>query len=883
MSIPKPPTIYRKDYQPAPFLIETIDLCFRLEKEKTTVSAKTRFFKNPLNKSESDSLILNGEQLVLKSVKVNGKELNSNDYTVTDYDLEIRQTGKRFETEITTIIDPVNNSSLEGLYRSSGNYCTQCEAEGFRRITYSIDRPDVLARYTTRIEGDRESCPVLLSNGNLTDQGELPGGSHYAVWQDPYPKPCYLFALVAGDLVRLEDQFFTRSGKTINLHFYVEERNREKCDHAIRSLKRAMKWDEEVYGLEYDLDCYMIVAVDDFNMGAMENKGLNIFNSKYVLATPETATDQDYQGIEGVIAHEYFHNWTGNRVTCRDWFQLSLKEGLTVFRDQQFSADMHSKPVKRIEDVQVLRNYQFKEDSGPMAHPVRPDSYVEINNFYTATVYNKGAEVIRMMFTLLGYQLFRAGIDLYFKRFDGQAVTCEDFIQSMEAASGRDMKQFRLWYSQAGTPILVVQELFSKSNQTYSLTISQIIPEKNKKKCQPFHIPIRFGLLDAGGNDIQCQGEVDGQQINSHDTFELKKESQTIVFCPIPKKPVLSFLRSFSAPVKVEPFLSRDELGFLMKHDSDSFNRWDSAQRFAESIIMEQINQLATGKPPTVDDRFVNGFRANLSNTILDKSLLALSMRLPAETYLAEQMEVIDPENLHESIRNTRRQLSRELRDELIQVYHENYEKDFQINPLSLGKRSLKNVCLYYLMDPDWFSEEGVELCFKQYNHRSNMTDVLSAFKLIVHANHPDKQHILDDFYSRYRHDPLVVDKWFSVQATSDHPDCLETVKQLTKHQSFSDKNPNRLRSLIGGFCSMNHFCFHAGDGAGYRFLREWILHVDGFNPQIAARLVTPLIGWERYGDSRKRLMRKQLELIIDSDKVSKDVFEIVSKSLQKD
>lgn len=880
MTIPKPETIYRKDYQPSPFLIDTIELCFQLNEKKTTVTAKTRFFKNPLNKMVPDSLVLNGEQLELKSVKVNGKELDSTDYTVTDHDLEIHRIDEMFETEITTIIDPENNSSLEGLYRSSDNYCTQCEAEGFRRITYSLDRPDVLARYITRIEGDRKSCPVLLANGNLIEKGELPGGNHYAVWQDPHPKPCYLFALVAGNLVLLEDQFITHSGRAVDLHFFVQERNREKCAHAIRSLKKAMKWDEEVYDLEYDLDCYMIVAVDDFNMGAMENKGLNIFNSKYVLATPETATDQDYLGIEGVIGHEYFHNWTGNRVTCRDWFQLSLKEGLTVFRDQQFSGDMNSATVKRIEDVQVLRGYQFKEDSGPMAHPVRPDSYVEINNFYTVTVYNKGAEVIRMIHTLLGPERFRKGMDIYFERHDGQAVTCEDFVLAMEAGSGIDLQQFRRWYSQAGTPVLQIEETFSQKEKNYSVTIQQSNTRDEANYQKPFHIPVDLALLDSDGNEIECNVKLDGRPVTNNNLIELKSRSHTLVFQAVQEKPVLSILRHFSAPVIIQEFQTREELAFLMKHDSDLFNRWDAAQKLSQSIILENVHRLQEQQQPEIDPLFVDSFSSNLKNDLKDQSLTALSLSMPSEIYLAQHMNVIDPVTLHKARQSVRLYICNRLKDELVRVYQHNLEDEYSIDSTSIGKRSLKNICLYYLMASESEEPSIIDLCLNQYYHSTNMTDIFGAFKLIVHSNYREKQSVLDDFYARYSSDPLVVDKWLIAQATSPHDDCLKTVEKLLEHRAFSIKNPNKVRSLIGGFGSMNHYRFHANGEEGYRFLADRILEIDSFNPQIAARLVTPLIGWKRYERQNQNLMKAQLQRLIDTETLSKDVYEIVSKSL---
>ncbi len=874
-------TKYRKDYIAPLFNIETIDLSFQLDKNQTVVTAISRCIKNFERKAEKAPLILDGEKLELVEIKIDGKRLGSDEYLLSDHHLEIGDAGDKFTLEITTRIDPENNKSLEGLYRSSGNYCTQCEAEGFRHITYTIDRPDVLARYSTRIEADKTECPVLLSNGNLIDSGELDKNRHFAKWQDPHPKPCYLFALVAGDLVCIRDHFITKSGRKVDIEFYVEDQNKKKCDHAAHSLKKAMQWDEEIYGLEYDLDQYMVVAVDDFNMGAMENKGLNVFNSKYVLATPETATDQDYLGIEGVIAHEYFHNWTGNRVTCRDWFQLSLKEGLTVFRDQQFSGDMNSSAVQRIEDVQVLRNYQFKEDAGPMAHPVRPDSYVEINNFYTATVYNKGAEVIRMMHTLLGARRFRKGMDIYFERHDGQAVTCEDFVRAMEAGSGIDLEQFRNWYSQAGTPMLHVEEKFSSEDREYTLKIDQSSSQNDKKAQKVFHIPVGFGLLGSDGKDIDCTAVMDGKNIGHPNLLELKKSSHTIIFQGVKEKPVLSLLRHFSAPVKVKAFQTRKELAFLMKHDADPFNRWDASQKLAQICILENVARLQRGEQPIIDDLLVDSFLTNLKDIDGDKSLIALSLKLPSEIYLAQQLEVIEPDLLYQARQFIRSQISSQLKDELVQIYQQNMENDYSITPESMGKRSLKNICLYYLMAPECQDQMILDICINQYYQSTNMTDIFAAFKLMGHSSCNQKKEVIDDFYTRYSNDPLVVDKWLTVQATSPQEDCLDIVKVLLEHSSFSIRNPNKVRSLIGGFCSMNHYRFHAKKAEGYSFLADRVIEIDSFNPQIAARLVIPLISWKRYDTNRKRLMKAELTRLIKAEQLSKDVCEIVGKSLK--
>lgn len=873
--------IYRKDYTPPDFLVETIDLCFQIFAEETIVTAKTQFVAKCESLEGKKRLILNGEGLELVGIKKDSHEMNDNDMVLSEKGLEIKDVSERFHLEITTRLEPAANISLEGLYRSSGNYCTQCEPEGFRKITYAIDRPDVLARYTTRIEADRKSCPVMLAGGNLVDKGLLEDSRHYAVWQDPFPKPSYLFALVAGDLVCIEDSFITRSGRTILLQFYVEEQNKKKCGHAMRSLQKAMKWDEDVYGLEYDLDRYMIVAVDDFNMGAMENKGLNIFNSKYVLATQETATDQDYMGIEGIIGHEYFHNWTGNRITCRDWFQLSLKEGLTVFRDQQFSATMNSKPVQRIKDVQVLRNYQFKEDSGPMAHPVRPDSYVEINNFYTTTVYNKGAELIRMIHTLIGTEKFRQGMDVYIKRHDGQAVTCEDFVQAMEDGSGKDLQQFRNWYSFSGTPLLEVKESWQRQEKRYSITVSQSNPDAScLAENKTFHIPLCLGLLDGQGVDIDCCGEQGGQKIRSGDVLELTRASEKFIFDNLKEKPTLSFLRGFSAPVKVKTFQTREELAFLMKNDSDLFNRWDSSRALAESILLEIVKTIQQEELPTLDPLFIDAFKANLLTANDDEALVALALGLPAETYLAQQMEEIDPDALYLAGQFVRTKIGEELKDDLLHIYRVNNDDEFSMSSASMGRRSLKNRCLYYLMTPVCDDQEIVHVCMNQYRHGSNMTDVVAALGLITNSNQHVRQEVVEDFYSRYHTDPLVVDKWFVIQATSVRRDCLTQVKKLMNHPAFSMKNPNKVRSLIGAFASMNHIRFHEKSGEGYRFLADRIIHLNSFNPQIAARLVTPLTSWKRYDSIRKQLITRELQRILDTPKLSADVYEIVSKSL---
>ena len=641
-------TVLLSEYSPPPFLVDFIDLVFHLGEKETTVHAQSAFRRNLVAHDNDGSLFLFGEDIELLDIFLDGEKLQADRYEISEQGLNIKSVPSAFSLEVITRFNPEENTELSGLYTSSGNFCTQCEAEGFRRITFYPDRPDVLARFRTRIEAHSAKFPVLLSNGNLIEQGSLEHGYHYAVWEDPYPKPSYLFALVAGNLVAVKDSFTTKSGRKVGLEIYVQPRNKNKCEHALQSLKKAMQWDEEVFGLEYDLDRYLIVAVDDFNMGAMENKGLNVFNSKYVLASPETATDQDFLGIEGVIAHEYFHNWTGNRVTCRDWFQLSLKEGLTVFRDQEFSSDMNSRAVQRIEDVRILRQFQFREDASPMAHPVRPDSYVEINNFYTVTVYNKGAEVVRMIHTIIGAENFRKGMDLYFQRHDGQAVTCEDFVSAMSDASSVDLSRFLRWYRQAGTPLLKVSESWDKNQGRYLLELTQTTESTpGQKKKKPFHIPILVGLLDDNGKDLAETVSTQHEKRGNSFLLELKESQQSFVFQGLNKKPTLSILRQFSAPVKVESFHTREELAFLMGSDSDLFNRWDAAFSLSESIIKESAGLIETGAQPQLDRTFIEAFKKNLTSNHIDTSLAAMALTLPTESYMAQVLKPVNPESLH--------------------------------------------------------------------------------------------------------------------------------------------------------------------------------------------------------------------------------------------
>ncbi len=803
-------------------------------------------------------------------MKLDGLVLQDSEYEITPESLAIAHVPDSFTLEIITEINPAANTALDGLYYADSLFCTQCEAEGFRRITYFIDRPDVMARYTTTIEADR-SLPVLLANGNLLANGKLPDNRHFAVWADPYPKPCYLFALVAGDLVRVAGRFTTMSGRPVDLHIYVQEHNRQSCAHALSSLQKAMAWDEKVFGREYDLDLYMIVAVDDFNMGAMENKGLNIFNSKYVLARPETATDTDYEMIEAVIAHEYFHNWTGNRITCRDWFQLSLKEGLTVFRDQEFSADMASRPVKRISDVRLLRNVQFPEDNGPMAHAVRPDSYIEINNFYTVTIYEKGAEVIRMIHTLLGRENFRKGMDLYFARHDGQAVTTDDFVRAMEDASGIDLGRFRLWYSQAGSPVLTCSGQYDPEARRYTLKVKQSCPPTPGQPVkEPFHVPLAAGLL--WGRDGEC-GRL----------LELRAVEEDFVFENIPERPIPSLLRNFSAPVRLEFNYSDDDLRYLLAHDSDLFNRFEAGQRYFCRVLLGLVSDLRAGRELALGPEVVGTFRGLLEmDGGLDGAFLTQLLTLPSEKYLGEQLDVVDVEAIHQAREFTRRTLARSLYHQLLKVYYANvHDEPYVYNAHQAGRRSLKNICLAYLMLLG--EREVLDLCIAQYDRGKNMTDIVEAFQALVHnRDSPERSAVLVHFPNNWRRERLVMDKWFAVQATAPRPDTLAEVKCLLAHPAFSLRNPNRVRALIGSFTGVNIICFHEKNGAGYEFLADQVLALDALNPQIASRMLAPLSRWQRFDPERRELMKEELERILAANP-SKNVYEVAARSLGRE
>ena len=876
----KKDAVFLKEYQPPPYRVETVALRFELGEESTLVRASLSMGREGAATADTP-LVLDGQDFELLEVVLDGRILTDSEYLAEGETLTITTVPELFTLEIVTRLQPDKNTALEGLYKSSGNFCTQCEAQGFRRITYYPDRPDVMARFTTTIVADRQRYPVLLANGNLVDSGELPDGQHFAIWEDPFPKPSYLFALVAGDLGVVRDRFVTGSGREVRLEIYVQHHNLDKCDHAMASLKKAMRWDEEVFGLEYDLDQFMIVAVDDFNMGAMENKGLNIFNSKYILARPDTATDDDYDGIEGVVAHEYFHNWTGNRVTCRDWFQLSLKEGLTVFRDQQFSGDMGSKAVQRINDVRVLRSRQFPEDSGPMAHPVRPDSYIEINNFYTVTVYEKGAEVVRMLHTILGADGFRRGMDLYMERHDGQAVTCDDFVAAMSDANGIDLEQFKLWYSQAGTPALTVTSQYDETTATFTLEVKQdcpATPGQSVKKAM--HIPLAVGLLDGDGEDLPLlAGEGEKGQIGP--VLMVRNEREEFRFAKVGAKPVVSLLRNFSAPVKVRYDYSDAELAFLLSHDRDPFNRWEAGQRLAGKVILGLVDDFRDGRPVALAASFVEAFRMLLTDKDLsDQTFVSQLLTLPGEEYLAEQMAEIDVENIHAARQFVRKELARALRQEFAEVYHANHDSGpYQHDSVGVGRRRLKNCALAYLCCLD--EEAQYELALSQFHDCDNMTDALGGFVPLVHSENGHRQTLLAAFYRKWKQDPLVLDKWFAIQATSPLPGTLNDVLRLLDHPAFSIKNPNKVRSLIGAFAAGNPVCFHAADGSGYEFLANQVQVLDGLNPQVAARMVSPFSRWRRYDKGRQELMRQELERIMAQAALSKDVFEVVSKSLR--
>ena len=872
-----------KDYAPPDYLVETVDLDFALDPKATKVKSKLRLRPNPKAAAGGCPLVLDGEGLVLQSVALDGKPFGLDDYRLDEKSLTIVKVPARpFTLETITLCDPEANTALSGLYRSHGTYCTQCEPEGFRRITYFIDRPDVLAIYTVRIEAETETAPVLLSNGNPVASGQMPGmGKHFAVWHDPYPKPSYLFALVGGNLARVPGSFTTASGRNVALNIYVEHSKEDRCDWAMKSLKRAMRWDEERFGREYDLDVFNIVAVSDFNMGAMENKGLNIFNDKLVLARPDTASDADYGAIEGVIAHEYFHNWTGDRVTCRDWFQLCLKEGLTVFRDQEFTADLRSGPVKRILDVRALKTRQFPEDAGPLAHPVRPASYLEINNFYTATVYEKGAELCRMLQTLLGREGFRKGLDLYFKRHDGEAATVEDFVSAMAEVSGRDLSQFMLWYTQAGTPELACSLDYDARSNSARLSVNQVVPSTpGQSRKEPMPVPLKLGLLGSNGDDLPLE-LADGTQLITG-LLEVTGREQTFTFRNIPTVPTPSLLRDFSAPVRLTINLDPDQIEFLMMHDSDPFNRWQAAQSYATHLLTAAARDGGSLEPVTTKEatRLAQAIGTAASEASLSAAYRAEFLKLPSEPDIARELaRNVDPDAVRKAYESLRTTIGRKLQATVAEIYDASATSGpFSPDAESAGKRALRNAALDLLVGTGEAAE--VERGLRHYREASNMTDAIAALSILSHLEARDE--VLADFYDHWQDEPLVLDKWFAVQARATRLDSVETVQGLLSHPKFSLKNPNRVRALIGSFVHGNPAGFNRPDGAGYELLAASALQIDSFNPHMAARLLGAFESWRTLEPLRQALARSVLRQLTSSQ-LSTDSYEIVTKTLGAD
>ncbi|WP_313089440.1 aminopeptidase N [Pseudomonas sp.] len=885
MRTEQPKVIHLKDYQVPDYLIDETHLTFELYEDRTQVHAQLVMRRNPERPAgKLPPLELHGQQLELLSIALNDRELGLGDYQISEDCLMLQPDSDAFVIDTSVVIHPETNTALEGLYKSGSMFCTQCEAEGFRKITYYLDRPDVMSKFTTTVSAEQKAYPVLLSNGNPIASGSEDNGRHWATWEDPFKKPAYLFALVAGDLWAIEDSFTTMSGREVALRIYVEPENVDKCQHAMDSLKKSLKWDEEAYGREYDLDIFMIVAVNDFNMGAMENKGLNIFNSSAVLARAETATDAAHQRVEAIVAHEYFHNWSGNRVTCRDWFQLSLKEGFTVFRDSQFSADMNSPTVKRVEDVSYLRTHQFAEDAGPMAHSVRPESFIEISNFYTLTVYEKGAEVVRMIQTLMGEAGFRKGSDLYFERHDGQAVTVDDFVKAMEDANGADLSQFKRWYSQAGTPRLAVSEQYDAAAKIYRLTFRQSCPATpGQSEKQPFVIPVSLGLLDGQGNEIALRLQGEDAAVGTTRVLAVDQSEQTFTFVDVPEQPLPSLLRGFSAPVKLDFPYSRDQLMFLMQHDSDGFNRWEAGQQLSVQVLQELIGQHQRGEALQLDQRLVAALRTLLEDESLDQAMVAEMLSLPSEAYLTEISDVADVDAIHVARDFARQSITSALFDLLWARYQTNRELSRQTPYVAeaghFARRALQNISLSYLMLSG--KPEAVAACVEQFEQADNMTERLTALAVLVNSDFAaERDKALEAFADHFKDNPLVMDQWFSVQAGNTQLGGLERVQQLMQHPAFTLKNPNKVRALIGAFANQNLVNFHRADGAGYRFLADQVIVLNGLNPQIASRLLAPLTRWRKYDASRQELMKIELERILASGELSSDVYEVVSKSL---
>jgi aminopeptidase N len=876
MKTDEPRPILLKDYVSPDFLIHAVRLEIELHPHATRVRAVLDMERR--KGAQNKPLVLDGEKLTLHELRVNGVTLGNNLYQADSQHLIIPEVPQgRFQIETLTSCAPEANSSLTGLYLSNGIYCTQCEAEGFRRITYYLDRPDIMAVFTTRIIATKLAAPVLLSNGNLVESGELPDGRHYAEWHDPFPKPSYLFAMVGGRLGHVEDQFVTQSGRKVTLKIFVDPGNEERCGYAMDALKRAMRWDEEAFGREYDLDIFMIVAVSAFNMGAMENKGLNVFNDKYILARPDVATDADYAAIESIVAHEYFHNWTGNRITCRDWFQLCLKEGLTVFRDQEFTSDMRSRAVTRINDVRALRNQQFAEDGGPLAHPVRPSSYIEINNFYTATVYEKGAELARMIHTLVGAKRFRHGMDLYFDRHDGEAATVEDFLHALADGAKIDLTHFARWYSQAGTPEVIASGRHDAARKTYSLKLAQICPATpGQSRKEPLHIPVTMGLIGEDGKDIKLQLDGEDKPKGTSRVLNLTEREQSFRFRNVSSKPVPSLLREFSAPVRLTSNLKDRDWAFLMANDSDPFNRWEATQRLATSVILSTMNGVRAGR---MEAAFAAQSRKILGSKKFDADFIAQLLTLPSEQMLAQTIgKNIDVEAIHVARESFRRSLAHNMHDALLSTYHAlASEKSYNPDAVQAGQRSLRNACLSYLVA---LGEDGVALAMHQFHDAANMTDQMAALALLVNVSGPEREVALAHFYAKWQGDHLVMDKWLMLQATSSLAGTLAEVKKLTGHKAFTIQNPNKVRALIGSFANGNQLRFHDASGAGYTFISDKVLELDALNPQVAARLLGAFKTWRQFEPRRRALMKQEIARISGSTGLSRDVYEIALKTL---
>jgi aminopeptidase N len=884
---PAPIAIRLEDYRQPDFRLQKVELHFDLRENSTRVKSKMTMERNlAQDSSRLAPLVLNGEKLKLLSVAIDGQKLSATQYTVDEDFLKIATPGEKFVLETEVELEPDKNLACEGLYKSSGMFCTQCEAESFRRISYMLDRPDVMSIYTVTIDADKSKYPILLSNGNAVERKDLGEGRHRVVWQDPFKKPAYLFALVAGDLAVLEDTFKTRSGRDVKLQIFARHGLQDRCQHAMDSLKWSMKWDEDVYGLEYDLDIFMIVVAEDFNMGAMENKGLNIFNANYILAKPQTATDSDYDAITAVVGHEYFHNWTGNRITCRDWFQLSLKEGLTVFRDQRFSADLASAAVNRIEDVIRLRTHQFAEDAGPLAHPVRPRSYISIDNFYTLTVYEKGAEVIRMIETIVGRDGFRKGMDLYFKRHDGQAVTTEDFVAAMADANKVDLNQFKNWYDQAGTPTIKVTTDYQAKDSTFKVTVEQKCPPTpGQTEKNPYHIPVAVGLLGRKSTGPSYDLPLHLRGVSSSTAMktailEVKERRQSFTFENLNEKPVLSLLRNFSAPVRVEYEASDDDLAFQIAHDSDSFARWEAAQTLTVRIVKELVAEDRAGHRLHDAEKLVKAFGPILENSSEDPAFAALILTLPAEQYLAQFFDVIDVDAIFLSREHIMRSIERAHRPALIKLYTELTAEGTQgLGALAAGRRALRNRVLAYLTLSN--QKEDLDLALMQMTTAQNMTDEIGALMALSFSESVQRHEGLTKFYKKWSDEPLVINKWLTIQAVAPTPDTLDNVIRLSRGTAFDKTNPNKIFALLVAFSRMNNVRFHEISGEGYQFIADQVLDIDSRNPQVAARLVGAFNQWKSFDQERQGLMKIQLERMIAHPKLSPNVFEIVSKTLK--